>query len=105
MDKNHINNKEILTDTINTFEAMIRAYNERGGGYSQKEALKLAITVLREKIEEDKEREFVIDEAYLKDIIYITTQHLKLPDKDVALLNRCLSDALLRANLIKVRGK
>lgn len=57
----------------------------------------------RKKLAQKIRDSLVIDKDYLKDIIYCTTQHLELPDKDVALLNRCLSDAILRANLIKVK--
>ena len=33
-------------------------------------------------------------DSYLQDVIYMTTQYLDIPDKDVAVLNRRLFDAL-----------
>lgn len=35
-----------------------------------------------------------VDEGYLKDTLYIVTQYLEMPDKEVALLNKRLYDAI-----------
>jgi len=98
MNKDEI--REYLSDILTVFGIRVEAKRDERTILGD-DALKEIESLISENYI-PKER--VLTDSYVSDIIYVATQYLDIPDKDLAILNANIEKALLEAGSIKKVG-